>query len=179
MLRDLPDELSTPRLRLRRPELADASGIFWAYAQDAAVCRFMIWQPHAVESITRAFIQSCIDAWDQGDRLAYVITERGAGLAIGMLEARVQGTTVDMGYVLARAHWGKGFMPEAIQALTTAALGSAGIYRVQATCDTENVQSQSALEKAGFVREGRHERLTIHPNVSAEPRACFMYAKCR
>ena len=96
-----------------------------------------------------------------------------------MLEARMQGTTVDIGYVLAPSHWGKGFMPEAIQALTGVALQKPSVYRVQATCDTENVPSQRALEKSGFRREGRFERYTVHPNISPEPRACFMYAKCR
>ena len=96
-----------------------------------------------------------------------------------MLEARVQGATVDIGYVLARSHWGKGFMPEAIQALAGVALQSSSVFRVQATCDTENIPFQRALEKSGFSREGRLDRYTVHPNISSEPRACFMYAKCR
>lgn len=43
----------------------------------------------------------------------------------------------------------------------------------------ENHSSQRTLEKAGFAREGRMERYMIHPNISAEPRACFMYSRCR
>lgn len=139
----------------------------------------MIWRPHASESITREFIGSCIEVWKTGDRLPYVITERDSNVAIGMLEARMQGTAVDIGYVLARSHWGKGFMPEAIQALTSDALAMPKIFRVQAACDTENIPSQRALEKSGFIREGHLERYTVHPNLSPEPRACFMYAKCR
>jgi [ribosomal protein S5]-alanine N-acetyltransferase len=54
-----------------------------------------------------------------------------------------------------------------------------GFDQDQATCDVENLASQRALEKSGFNREGRLERYNIHPNVAAEPRACFMYAKCR
>jgi [ribosomal protein S5]-alanine N-acetyltransferase len=56
---------------------------------------------------------------------------------------------------------------------------AAHIYRVHAACDVENIASQRALEKASFVREGRLERFTVHPNISPEPRPCFMYAKCR
>jgi ribosomal-protein-alanine N-acetyltransferase len=52
-------------------------------------------------------------------------------------------------------------------------------HRVQATCDIENAGSFHALEKAGFVRERRLERYTVHPNLSTEPRPCFMYARCR
>jgi ribosomal-protein-alanine N-acetyltransferase len=175
----LPEEINTPRLRLRRPTEADADAIFQAYAQDRQVCRHMIWAPHAVSSETREFISSCIEAWSTGNRLPYVIEEQGCNLAVGMLEARIQGATVDIGYVLARAHWNKGLMPEAIQALSVAALGHPDTFRVQASCDTENVQSQRALEKSGFSREGRLERYIVHPNISAEPRACFMYARCR
>lgn len=139
----------------------------------------MIWRPHASESVTREFIASCITAWKTGIRLPYVITEQHSDVAIGMLEARIQDATVDIGYVLAPSHWGRGLMPEAIQSLASAALQVPGLFRIQATCDTENIPSQRALEKSGFDREGRLERHTIHPNISLEPRACFMYAKCR
>jgi RimJ/RimL family protein N-acetyltransferase len=179
MTRLLPEEISTSRLRLRCSVLADAHAIFEAYAQDPEVCRFMTWTPHASEAVTQAFIESCIEAWREGYRLPYVVTDIDSDAAIGMLEARIQGTTVDIGYVLARPHWGHGLIPEAIRALTTQALTTPGVYRVQATCDSENIQSQRALEKSGFLREGRLERLTIHPNISAEPRAGFLYAKCR
>ena len=175
----LPQTLNTSRLRLRCPVASDASVIFHSYTQDPEVCRFMICRPHAAESVTEEFIASCSEEWKTGTRLPYVITELHSNVAIGMLEARIQGTPVDIGYVLARSHWGIGFMPEAIQALTDVALQSSNVFRVQATCDTENTPSQRALEKSGFSREGRLERHTVHPNISSEPRACFMYARCR
>jgi [ribosomal protein S5]-alanine N-acetyltransferase len=157
----------------------DASAIFRAYAQDSEVCRYMIWAPHTSEAVTRGFIQACIDAWSAGIRFPYVVTLNNADAAVGMIEARPVGSTVDIGYVLERASWGKCLMPEAIRGLTATALAEPGVFRVQATCDTENVPSQRALEKAGFTREGRLERYTVHPNLSPEPRACFMYATCR
>ena len=174
-----PETLSTARLHLRRPVDDDAGAIFRAYAQDLQVCRFMVWVPHASESVTREFIASCVVAWATGSSRAFVITELGRSEPIGMLEARMQGSTVDIGYVLAASHWGRGFMPEAVKSLTEAAFRQPEIFRVQATCDAENLPSQRVLEKAGFNREGRMERYTVHPNISAAPRACFMYAKCR
>lgn len=175
----LPEHIDTERLRLRKPDVADARAVFQAYAQDLEVCRFMTWTPHAAESVTRAYIASCVEAWNAGSRLPYAITERGDDLAIGNIEARIFGTTIDIGYVLARQHWGQGLMPEALSALARSALDSPGIYRVQATCDTENFASQRVLEKAGFTREARLARYTVHPNISPEPRACFMYARVR
>jgi [ribosomal protein S5]-alanine N-acetyltransferase len=178
-MRFLPETLSTSRLHLRRPVDDDARAIFRAYAQDLQVCRFMVWVPHSSESVTREFVAVCLAAWATGSSRAFVITELGGKEPIGMLEARLLGTTVDIGYVLAASHWGQGFMPEAVKSLTAAALQQREIFRVQATCDTENIPSQRTLEKAGFNREGRMERYTVHPNISAAPRACFMYAKCR
>jgi ribosomal-protein-alanine N-acetyltransferase len=179
MNRSLPEEINTQRLHLRCPVIADASVIFQSYTQDLEVCRFMVWKPHDSEAVTREFIASCIEIWKTGERLPYVITERGSNVAIGMIEARIQDTAVDIGYVLARTHWGRGFMPEAIQSLTSAVLENSQFFRTQATCDTENIPSQRALEKSDFKREGRLERYTVHPNISPEPQACFMYAKCR
>ena len=174
----LPPSLATARLLLRGPRASDAADIFRGYTQDPLVSRYMIWRPHETEEQSATFIASCVDAWETGVRRPYVITELGESSAIGMLEARPSGHVVDCGYVLARSHWGKGYMPEALAALADAAL-SAGYFRVQAYCDVENRLSQRALEKAGFLREGRMERYLVHPNVSPDPRACFMYAKCR
>lgn len=174
----LPERIETSRLVLRRPTEVDALAIFSAYTQDALVSRFMVWRPHSSATETQAFIESCIRAWDEASRWAYVLTEVGDSSAIGMLEARPKGFTLDLGYVLAVAHWGKGYMPEAVAALTEVA-HEVGYYRVQAFCDVENRASQRTLEKAGFSREGRLERYMVHPNLSPEPRACFMYSKCR
>jgi RimJ/RimL family protein N-acetyltransferase len=169
----------TPRLRLRAPASTDAAAIFASYAQDPAVCRYMVWTPHASVQVTQAFLAACAEAWASGSRLPYVITRRDDDTAIGMLEARPMGATIDIGYVLARAHWGRGFTPEAIRHMADLALASPALFRIQASCDVDNVASQRALEKSGFVREGRLDRCTLHPNISPEPRPCFMYARCR
>jgi [ribosomal protein S5]-alanine N-acetyltransferase len=176
----LPVELTTPRLVIRPPRSADALQIFDAYTQDAEVARYMIWRPHDDLAQTQAFIDECVRAFPQGDKRAYVLATRAApDVPIGMLEARVAGHAVDLGYVLARKYWGAGLMPEAIGSLASAVLGQREFFRVQATCDVENARSARTLEKAGFVREGRLERYTVHPNIGSEPRPSYMYAKCR
>jgi RimJ/RimL family protein N-acetyltransferase len=172
----LPEQIEGERVRLRRPVATDAEAIFSSYTQDPLVCRFLVWRPHKSITTTQEFIGSCIDAWKLDTRRPYVIAEKPSSAAIGMIEARMQSSMVDVGYVLARSHWGKGLMAEAITALAKASLAVPHFFRVQAFCDVENSQSQRALEKAGLRREGRLERWVVHPNISSEPRACFMYA---
>ena len=177
---ELPRRIQTQRLILREPRASDAAGLFAAYTQDAEVARYMIWRPHSALAETEAFIAECIRAWGTGIRLPFVLAfPKNEQAPIGMLEARLQLHTLDIGYVLARCHWGSGLMPEAITALTRTAVAVPSFFRVQATCDVENRASARTLEKAGFTREARLERYMIHPNISPEPRACFMYAVCK
>ncbi len=176
----LPDRLQTQRLILRAPREADAAHIFAAYTQDMEVARRMVWLPHKVLGETEGFIARCMQGWASGTSRSYVLAFHDSEtMPIGMAEARLFPHTVDVGYVLARAHWGAGLMPEALRAVTDAALSLAECFRVQATCDVDNHASARTLEKSGFVREGRLERHTIHPNISPEPRPAFMYARCR
>ncbi len=173
-----PEYITTQRLLLRRPSEADAPEIFSAYAQDPLVTRYLLWRPQSSVDGVREFLVSSIAEWEQGARVSYAITESPAGPVIGMINARPSGSTAELGYVLSRAHWGRGYMPEAIAALTARA-HELGFRRVQALCDVENLPSQRALEKAGFQREARLERHMVHPNISLEPRDCFMFARVR
>jgi ribosomal-protein-alanine N-acetyltransferase len=174
-----PGFIATERLRLRPPEAADAECLFASYTQDADVARYMVWRPHVALTETRDFVSRCIAQWKAGSAFSYILSMKENGQFIGMLEARPRGHIVNIGYLLARSHWGQGLMVEAIQALTTYALGQAGIFRVEATCDVENRPSARVLEKSGFLLEGRLARHTVHPNISDEPRDCFIYASCR
>jgi RimJ/RimL family protein N-acetyltransferase len=172
--------MRTQRLILREPRPADAAVIFATYAQDMEVARYMVWRPLKSVSETEGFIAHCIQGWASGRSRPYVLAFHDSEAApIGMLEARVLPHGIDLGYVLGRRYWGSGLMPEAIRALSEAALALPECFRVQATCDAENHASARTLEKSGFVREGRLERHTIAPNLSPEPRACLMYARCR
>lgn len=175
----LAETIETVRLTLRKPMLSDATHIFAAYGRDPEVARYMIWRPHSRVDQTSEFIRGCLESWKGNDRLPYVLVKRGQSEPIGMLDARLQEHLSDIGYVLARPEWGQGFMPEAINALVTKLFALSRIRRVQATCDVDNLASRRTLEKSGFRQEGRLESYTIHPNVSPEPRACLMYARCQ
>ncbi|WP_432377964.1 GNAT family N-acetyltransferase [Duganella sp. P38] len=180
MTSSLPDQLRTPRLTLRAPRPGDAPHLFAAYTQDSVVARYMTWRPQTLLSQTAAFIDYCIQGWSAGRSRPYLLVPHdNDDVPVGMLDARLQAHTIDIGYVLQRSRWGEGLMPEAIIAFSDMALALPEYFRVQATCDTENQASARTLEKSGFLREGRLERHTVLPNLSPEPRASYMYARCR
>lgn len=60
----------------------------------------------------------------------------------------------EMGYALGRAHWGNGYMQEALKSLLTYAFEVLDLHRIEADVDPRNVASIRTLERLGFQREG-------------------------
>ena len=172
----MPERIETARLVLRQPRIDDARAIFAGWAQDQEVTRFLTWQPHQTVEQTENFIQSCISVWKHGTRFPYMIILKENDHIIGMIDPRIEGAKVGLGYVAARAYWGKGYVPEATRMIIEWAFQQSSIYRVYATTDTENVASQRVLEKVGMQCEGILRKYIVHPNVSDVPRDSYMYA---
>ena len=156
--------------------MADAETIFAEYAQDTEVAKYMIWRPHLDIEESRDFIRRCISAWKDDNAYPWVITRKSDGRLIGMIECRIKLFSMDIGYVLARAHWGHGYTPEAARTIVDWGLGQEKIYRVWALCDVENLASARVMEKIGMQREGTLRRWTLHPNISDKPRDVYCYS---
>ena len=171
-----PKIFKTERLRLRRAKLADAESIFREYAQDPEVTKFVSWRAHANLEETREYVRMCLLAWDIGKAFHWVIEQSENKQVIGMMIARVGGEKWELGYVLARSYWGRGYMTEALRALIAWALKQKNIYRIWAVCDVDNIASARVMEKAGMQREGTLKRWSVHPNLSPEPRDSYCYA---
>ena len=61
---------------------------------------------------------------------------------------------LELGYVLARAHWGQGLMREALQAVCGQLFGTLGVRRIEAEVNPANVASCRLLTRVGFTPEG-------------------------
>lgn len=67
----------------------------------------------------------------------------------------------ELGYVVGRAHWRRGYAREALAALVAYAFGPMGLRRLEAEVDPANVPSNALLRALGFTLEGRlRERWT-------------------
>ena len=171
-----PERFESKRLSLRIPRRDDTSAIFTAYAQDSEVTRYLTWRPHKNLKETYSIIEQILELWEEGTAYSYAITFQGTEAVIGMIALHPDGFKVALGYVLAKAYWGKGYMTEAVCFVTNWLLRQPDIYRVFAICDVANLASAHVMEKAGMTREGLLRRYAIHPNVSDEPQDCYMYA---
>lgn len=171
-----PKSLKTDRLSLRKAKLADAEAIFRQYATDPEVTKYVSWRAHRNLEETRDYMRMCSLAWDVGKAFHWVIECAADKQVMGMMIARVDAEKWELGYVLARQHWGRGFMTEALKELIAWALKQKDIYRVWAVCDVDNLASARVMEKSGMRREGVLRRWSVHPNLSPEPRDSYCYA---
>ena len=173
-----PDTFDLGDLRLRRPRAEDAPAIF-SYASDPRVVRYMDWPVCTTIEPVLSGLRAREAAWTAGTEFYWVITLRQEDRAIGSLTCQVRGHAAEFGYLLASTQWGKGFGTAVASAVVAWALSVPEVWRVWATCDSENLASARVLEKAGLSREGLLRRLLVRPNISAEPRDAFMYAKVK
>jgi len=167
------------KVELRPIALEDAGAIFDAYAQDAAVTRFVIWRPHRSRRDTEAYVAQCIAARQDVSRTYIIVGRRGGDLRGAFALRQAAPHRFDFGYVLARPWWGQGLMTEVLTEVVNWALQQPSIFRIGAVCDADNIGSARVMEKAGLVREGLLRRWLMHPNVSDEPRDCLSYARVR
>ena len=62
--------------------------------------------------------------------------------------------SAEIGYGLREGFCGRGYMTEAVMALTEWALAQKGVTRIEAETDPDNLPSQRVLANAGFVPTG-------------------------
>jgi RimJ/RimL family protein N-acetyltransferase len=104
----------------------------------------------------RAWIERQWGRADNGEGLSLAIADAGSGEALGavVLLFRRQPGTVEIGYWLIERARGRRLSSRAVALLARWALTDAGIARVEALVDPENIASRRVLESVGFRREG-------------------------
>ncbi|KAJ1293237.1 hypothetical protein BS78_01G053000 [Paspalum vaginatum] len=137
---------------LRRFELSDVDAMM-AWASDPEVARFCRWEPYESTAPLLAFLRDAVlpHPWFRA------ICVSGAVVGAVSVAPTAERCRAELGYVLARAHWGKGVATAAVRRALRAVLAGAeveGLARVEALVDVDNPASQRVAEKAGFRREG-------------------------
>ena len=151
-----PAPIETGRLRVRLVEEADLPALFEVNG-DAEVTRFLPYATWESPASGNAWYQRMMDLQATGTALQFVVVDKAAGKAIGtclLFRHDEASARAELGFVLARRHWGGGYMAEALAALIDCAFGRMGMRRLEAEANPGNVASGRLLRRLGFVREG-------------------------
>ncbi len=149
----------TARLVLREFVPTDEEALV-EWSCDERVTRHMPLAPRDAECARRHFAhllrqqrERSRSSWELGVTLA------AGGDPIGGCEISLTSpSSAEIGYVLARRHWGYGYATELARCLVRLAFDDLGVERVDSTVAVENVRSIGVIEKAGLRWEALRRR---------------------
>ncbi|MEP7356308.1 MAG: GNAT family N-acetyltransferase [Anaerolineales bacterium] len=159
--------LETDRLVLRQVTADDTEAIFRMLA-DPAVTRYLGRQPFSALDQAASRVQAYADEFKARTGLAWAVTQRSDGQFMGLCRYTQFFRfhyRAEIGYLLSRAWWGQGVMPEAVSAALDFGFTRLGLHSVQADIDPANNQSRRLLEKLGFVQEAMFRESFYIPHL--------------
>ena len=162
----LPDEVKTPRLTLRRWQPEDAQGMHDAVEASIEHLRpWMAWvafEPLSVEARRDLITQWCAESNSGGDAIFGVFLNDTAIGGCG-LHRRRGPDALEIGYWIHADHARNGYATELARGLTSAALAIDGIERVEIHHDKANQISGRVPKRLGYTMTAEVEDEIVAP----------------
>lgn len=143
--------IHTERLRLR-PARENDLWAFHALLSDPETMAYWSTLPHADLSVTRAWLADMI-ALDPKEGEDFAIERNGEVIGKAGLYR-----FPEIGYVLRRDMWDRGYAAEALVPVIARAFGRHGLSTIEADVDPRNIASLRLLERLGFRECSRVQR---------------------
>ena len=179
---DISDiKIDTPRLLLRAWQETDVND-FYEYASVEGVGEMAGWKHH--ESITESkdILRTFI-----ADKNVFALELKSNKKVIGSLglhnswanydETYANLKVKEIGYVLSKAYWGKGLMPEAVNAVINYCFAELGLDALTVGHFVDNVQSKRVIEKNGFTYVSQGEFVAKRLNKTFLEDRYILYRK--
>ena len=146
--------IDTERLILRAFTESDLQD-FYNYASVPSVGEMAGWPHHESIEISKRILRSFID-----EKEVFAVYHKTDQKVIGSLglhkswandDAYKDLKVKEIGYVLSKAYWGQGLMPEAVSAVIKYGFNTLGLDAFTCSHFSENRQSRRVIEKCGFM----------------------------
>lgn len=148
--------MDTERLLLRKVASADAKSL-WGIWSDPAVTKFMNISSFTHEEQALEMIDLLNQLANEHRAIRYSIIKKIGNCIIGSCgfnNIDFDKAIAEIGYDLAKTHWGKGYATEAIIALIHVAFTHLEITTIVAKVDAANSNSIKVLQKLNFILQG-------------------------
>lgn len=154
----------TERLLLRRWKPDDREP-FAALNADPEVTEFL--QGTKPRDVSDAFVDRIEAHWDEHGWGLWAIEVPGVAPFVGYVglwpAEFVAAGMVEVGWRLARAHWGFGYATEGARAALAFGFDEVGLAEIVSFTVPQNVRSRAVMERIGLVRDPSHD--FDHPRV--------------
>ena len=176
-LRGLILPIQTPRLLLREFVDNDLDALCGLVC-DRRVTRYMFHLPGA-HCDAAGYLRRAMACQVERPRAVWelAIAERASDALIGSCNLTLMAAgEADLGYMLRKDAWGRGFGTETAQTLIEAGFGQLALARIISTVDVRNRASIRVLEKVGLRWEATYRRLR---KIRGEWRDCHLFTLSR
>src|SRR5260221_2259397 len=143
------------RVLLRPLSGADAAGLHQAYGDPEAM-RFWDFPASADVAETAQRIGWSLQS-SARFHACWSVVLRDDARVVGMVNYHHRepwNRRLEVGYILARAYWGRGLMSDAMRTFLAHCFGALDSHRIEATIEPDNLASIRLAERLGFRREG-------------------------
>jgi len=184
ILVDLPLPILTPRLLIRDPRPGDGAELFAARKESDAELR--PWMPFARGAAPtleecEANVREAHAHFILRQDLRLVILDRSTGTLIassGLHRFDFGRGIFEIGYWARSTMTGRGYVTEAVNAITRYAFEVLNARRVTIQCNPENRRSRAVAERLGFPLEARLANADQHADESIANRDHLVFARC-
>jgi [ribosomal protein S5]-alanine N-acetyltransferase len=175
--------IETQRLTLRLPEMSDY--VAWAQLRRQGEAFLRDWEPswssdHLSRKAFRNRVYWAYRSREEGRALALFLVLREGGRLMGAITLdnirRGPAQSAQVGYWIGPEFARRGYMTEALGAVTRHAFVAMDLSRIEAACLPENLASRGLLERAGFKYEGVAQS---YLQINARWRNHVLYANLR
>jgi RimJ/RimL family protein N-acetyltransferase len=148
--------IETERLVLRKPRVEDAADLAAAYA-DPETVRYIGDGSTATRAEVERGIEQWLERWESWGMSLFSLERREDGRVLGRAGFllwdpetwEVPGDETELGWLLAREHWGHGYATEAALALRDWAFGERGLTRLISLIQHANERSVRVAVRIG------------------------------
>lgn len=143
--------IKTEHLTLRPLHIRDIETVH-AYASDPQNTRYMMFLPNETKEETEQFLLNVTAEWDTDtpEYYEFAITLDGKHIGAISVYPNEERTEAELGWILHKQYWGKGYTTEAALAIKDFAIHTLRIPRLVAHCDYRNLASYTVMQKIGL-----------------------------
>ncbi len=176
-LKKLPT-ITSKRLVFRKMLPSDDEDMF-EYAQNPAVTRYLLWEPHISKKFTRSYLRFIQSQYSAGTFFDWALTLAENGKMIGTCGFSYidkENNSAEVGYVLNPSYWGRGIASEALFRVMEFGFIELDLNRIYVRIMEGNTASERVAVRCGM----RHEA-TLRKSmfIKNEYRTIKIYALLR
>ncbi|MHB8133891.1 MAG: GNAT family N-acetyltransferase [Anaerolineaceae bacterium] len=170
VVQQLPESLETERLLIRVPHPGDGQIIHEAVleSQDRLVPWFTWAQTVATPENQEQFVRQAYSKYLLNEDMMLCLFLKENGKFIGGTGLHFRGLHVpafEIGYWIRSGYEGKGYVIEAVNAITKFGFEVGNANRIYIRCDIHNQRSQSVARRAGYIYEGTFRNFERRANT--------------